>query len=189
MKMQLPFTDHIDYIENPWVRYAFGSRFKFFIHVTGFENIDSIRQSGLKPNELSFNDAIPRNYLKDEYKGIICLHPLGSDTWPKQTSSEKHYESIISLAIKNEYLPKRVGIDLSYYGSAEPSSYLGYSAADISVNLATKNGSIACYSAISADQIRVFSCQSSPTDPSSWPSLLYTKNDDVYRQPTVGRQA
>jgi len=92
------------------VRAAVINRYPWLVHVTPAGNLPNIRANGLRPR---FDAAPPQEVvtlLGVAGGNIICLHPLGAALCPRGTKQPP----LISLAVRGEDIPARIGLDWSY---------------------------------------------------------------------------
>lgn len=163
----------------PLVRAAVTRRYTWFIHVTSLEKLKSIRGSQLEPR----GDANPppevASALGDSGRNILCLHPLGARLHPKGTKNPP----FASLAIYFEHLPQKIGLDWSYSWDIVVGRFALHP--DLTIDcfvsrIVREFGSLVSYEAVAAINLRVCTMGASPTDPSCWPNLVSTPDDQVY---------
>lgn len=162
------------------VRLAIGARYKWFIHITRTANMAGIRQNGLLPH----TDAPPPRevveVLGDTAANITCLSPLGADLVPGPVGEGP----FVCLAIENNALPPRIGLDWSYDGAVGIARVLRDEQRDSSVGeifaAAVKRwGSMVVYDRIPPTDLRVYANGYFPLAPQHWPMLTNTADGDL----------
>jgi hypothetical protein len=159
----------------PVVRTALVARFAAFLHSTPFANIDSIRAIGLEPR---VDMRAPTDIMEVVgTSAILCLHPVGSQLIPGGTKSG----SLMTLAIRNEDMPARLGLDWSYSyeqvrGRME--LYREMPIGELTCRIADQWGSVVSYDVILAPILRV-RCRDSVENPRDWPLLSMVTNEQI----------
>jgi hypothetical protein len=189
----MPELQHLVHF-TPEVRAAVLCRFKWFVHSTPDRNLDSIRQDGILANR----DVTPSSRMiaagANEHR-ISCFVPLGSRLSPKPAYNTGPVLPMgapdpyfVSLAVEDQNMPMRLGIDWSYYGNEaerlvdrEPD--LTSEAA--ALRLLHECGSVVSYDAALPSSVRIFCIGNPPLDPLAWPCILDAPNDAVVRH-TLG---
>ncbi len=163
------------------MRRAIGQRYKWFYHLTPIGNVASIKTSGLKTNfDGYYPSPVVRELLGDRSEFITCVSPLGGD----QVQPAVSKGPFACLAIVNEALPDRLGLDWSCVGAigimgqiwaGEPDMSL----ADAFVAAVKRWGTMAFYDDVPRDQLKICSRGCLPHDPGSWPRLIDVTDLDL----------
>ena len=163
-------------------RRALLGRFHAFVHVSSFAAINDIRRDGLRPN---WPGGAPPNAvydaIGDSAVSILCLRPLGSS----EVIVSKD-PPLCTLAVLGNDLPNRIGLDWSFDGCWSLAHIIletgqGRSPGDIFVEVATRRGSVVAYDGVPAPLLRVCPLSAPDSDPSVWPPLKSTPNDQIAR--------
>jgi hypothetical protein len=162
------------------LRLALQSRFGWYLHITSSKNFESIKSSGLEPRSDEDSVAPPEvqnlmGWSKREHP-ILCLNPLLSECIPPPCcQGDPDNEEWIVLAVSAQHLPERLSLDWSYSPEYQTRKFnLLQTGNDIqkAVQLATELGSIACYSVIPPEHLRVQQSACLINQPWLWPKLL-----------------
>jgi hypothetical protein len=159
------------------MRDALGMAYKWFIHVTPLDRVQSICQRGLLPHA----DAATNDFVRRHIGGcgeIVCFHPLGALMVPGGTAASP----LVTLAIVRDDLPLRIGVDFSQmgaYGLAEElrKDRSERSAAEIFVEVARRLGSIISFDAVRPSALRAFVGGCPPHNPLTWPLLVNVRDE------------
>jgi len=175
------------------VRGALIRRYRWFIHTSPEQNIDSIRETGLRPNrdvEPSKREGVIEAYGKD-VGPILCLHPLGALLCPSGAKANaepvpigKDDPKVVTLAVEGCDLPASLALDWSYEWARALRSLTenpNLSPEDAALLVANELGSIASLLPIAAENIRVFCLANPPADPFHWPRLVAAGNESIVR--------
>lgn len=164
----------------PEMRRALGRHFKWFYHVTPLKNVESIRDTELRPGSDKAAPDLVKSVIGRDASKIICVNPLGADTVPPCVQGGP----FACLAFRNEALPKRLSLDWSHdggFGIAEVLRDADQSrdAAEIFVEAAKRWGSIVIYGSVASDHLVGYKKGCAPHDPGHWPALSTLSEGDM----------
>ena len=99
---------HEDLLTNmPTMRAAISRRFRWYIHVTEFASIGSIRSHGLQTQKDSGAPSEVQAHVGATADFRLCFNPAGADLTPGPTKNPP----FVCLAIERRDLPGRLGLD------------------------------------------------------------------------------
>jgi hypothetical protein len=161
-------------------REAVINRHSWFLHVSGLDQFEGLRRSGLMPaNPGKAVDTEAAQILGDSSGRIVCLRPIFTfDTTPRRDHDQ------LLLAISNTDIPPRIGIDWSYDGcwglvdilkGDTPAS----DSATIFAEVVRRRGSIVSYDPVPPSALRVWAKGTPQIDPAKWPFLSNCEIADV----------
>jgi len=162
------------------MRRAIALRYKWYYHVTPVGNVDSIRAKGIISNRDKKPPPQVVKHLGQASGHIVCLNPLGTDCVPPAVQQGP----FVCLALSTETLPHRIGLDWSYDGAIgiaqvlrdeQPQRHVD----EIFVEAVKRWGSLVSYDPVRLDHLRVCARGCLPHDPSRWPVLIGTPNDQL----------
>lgn len=162
-------------------REAVGAKYSWFVHDTGFARLDFVRANGLILRDYEPYE-IPDDLLAFRNGGcaILCFYPNGADLRP-QSSQEPPY---VRFAISSAVLPQDVGLDWSYQ-RADVQRQRQRNAClpliEFCLKVIKELGSVASYAPVPAKDLLVCGKGCDPKDPTHWPLLLDTPNDEIWR--------
>jgi hypothetical protein len=162
------------------LREAVASKYSWFVHDTGYARLKEVRANGLMvrnyepfeiPNEV-------KAYLGDDECGILCFYPNGAGLRPQSSQPAPH----MRLAIPASSLPQVVGLDWSYEQrrvQALRDKSPNAPVLELCLQAIQCLGSVALYGAIGPGLLHVCSVVSDVVDPTAWPLLEDTSDDQV----------
>lgn len=156
-------------------------QYEWFIHVTGLENILSIKEQGLlvkAPGSITVPKLKTRAITTDTE--ILCFTPH-NDYDPRRYGGK--YQSKVAMAIHSSNLPKDIGLDFSFEAHWNELATIceqtvGAKPEEAAMQIiGGYTGVVASYVGVSAENLRLqMTCDA---DPETWPLLLSTDTSEL----------